>query len=97
MVRQDRFRYFAEDRQCYARGVVTERIKKRLNQLALIDAHELSRRPFKEPDAHMREPLERRAKPALHTPRTRRDSAHATHGSRKKTYQTVSFAQRIAL
>src|SRR5262249_40429011 len=73
------------------------RLVERLQQLALLNPHQITRLPLHIPDLHVRENLQRRSKPVLDSPRPRRGSAQPPRRSAKKTYQAIRLTQRESL
>src|SRR5579864_611939 len=91
---QNRIRNFADQRETDRRRIVLLHIHKRLDQFALIDAHQLPVFPLEIPDADIGEHLQGRAKAVFRKARAARDAAQAAGLAIEKADQPVPLAER---
>ncbi len=91
---QNRVRNFADQRESHRGRVVSLHIHERLNQFALIDAHQFPGFPLEIPNADIGEQLQGRAKAIFRESRAARDAAYAAGLPIEKTDQPVALAER---
>src|SRR6266699_4238671 len=93
VLRKNKLRDLADHREPGAETVIALRLVKGLEQVGLLDAHEIAGFPLDVPDLHVREDLERRAVTVLQAARARGHAPYPPTGTPKKTHQAIRFAQ----